>query len=81
MECVRKREKLLRKIESIKKKLPWLKYDMRKRKRRKWRSEIEDEIAKLIAEQKAPVKRMHKSEGQRRQQKRRLQRQTLLLIV
>ena len=38
VEHVRQREKLLRKIESIKKKLPWLKYDIRKR--RKWQSKI-----------------------------------------
>jgi hypothetical protein len=48
-------------VESMKKKLPWLKYDMRKKQyieakeKEKMAKRNRDEIAKLIAEQKAPI--------------------------
>ena len=48
-------------VESMKKKLPWLKYDMRKnqyleaKEKEKVAKRNRDEIAKLIAEQKAPI--------------------------
>jgi chromosome segregation ATPase len=61
VERVRQRENLLQKVESMKKKLPWLKYDMRKKQyieakeKEKMAKRNRDEIAKLIAEQKAPI--------------------------
>ncbi|GLJ07233.1 hypothetical protein SUGI_0062420 [Cryptomeria japonica] len=61
VERVRQREQLLQKAESMKKKLPWLKYDMRKmqymeaKEKEKEAKRKRDEIARAIAVQKNPI--------------------------
>ncbi|KAH9312049.1 hypothetical protein KI387_027084, partial [Taxus chinensis] len=61
VERVRQREQLLQKVDSMKKKLPWLKYDMRKmqyieaKERERVAKRKRDEIAISIAEQKHPI--------------------------
>eukprot|EP01018_Ginkgo_biloba_P038498 Gb_33241 [translate_table: standard] len=61
VERVRQREQLLQKVDSMKTKLPWLKYDMRKmqyleaKEKEKEAKRKRDELARLIAQQKAPI--------------------------
>ncbi|GLJ50077.1 hypothetical protein SUGI_1065100 [Cryptomeria japonica] len=61
VERVRQRQQLLQKAESMKKKLPWLKYDLRKnqyveaKEKERAAKHKRDEIARLIAEQKIPI--------------------------
>eukprot|EP00252_Welwitschia_mirabilis_P000893 TRINITY_DN10890_c0_g1_i1.p1 TRINITY_DN10890_c0_g1~~TRINITY_DN10890_c0_g1_i1.p1 ORF type:complete len:1092 (-),score=272.58 TRINITY_DN10890_c0_g1_i1:474-3749(-) len=61
VERVHQKNNLLKKVESMKKKLPWLKYDVKKQKyieakeKEKAAKQHRDTLARLIAEQKAPI--------------------------
>ncbi|GLT36064.1 hypothetical protein SLA2020_104690 [Shorea laevis] len=64
VERVRQREELLAKVESMKKKLPWLKYDMKKaeymeaKKREKDEKKKLDQAAMALNELKAPIEKL-----------------------
>ncbi|KAL4341456.1 hypothetical protein GQ457_08G006080 [Hibiscus cannabinus] len=63
VERVRQRDELLEKVDSMKKKLPWLKYDMKKteyleaQKREKEAKKKLDEAARTLNEFKAPIEK------------------------
>uniref|UniRef100_A0A0D9WKM4 Structural maintenance of chromosomes protein 5 n=1 Tax=Leersia perrieri TaxID=77586 RepID=A0A0D9WKM4_9ORYZ len=66
VERVRQRDKLLRKAELMKKKLPWLKYDMKKKEymeaqeQEKTEKKIMEEAAKIWEDAKGPVEGLKK---------------------
>ncbi|PNT70611.1 structural maintenance of chromosomes protein 5 isoform X2 [Brachypodium distachyon] len=66
VERVRQRDKLLKKAEVMKKKLPWLKYDMKKREfiqvqeEEKSKKKIMEEAAKIWEDAKAPIEGLKK---------------------
>uniref|UniRef100_A0A0E0DVB5 Structural maintenance of chromosomes protein 5 n=1 Tax=Oryza meridionalis TaxID=40149 RepID=A0A0E0DVB5_9ORYZ len=66
VERVRQRDRLLKKAELMKKKLPWLKYDMKKkeykeaREKEKTEKKKMDEVAKIWEDSKGPVEELKK---------------------
>ncbi|XP_010922195.1 structural maintenance of chromosomes protein 5 [Elaeis guineensis] len=64
---VRQREKLLAKVESMKKKLPWLKYDMKKMEYKEAQKQMNeakrklDETAKILNDLKGPIAEQKKA--------------------